>query len=338
MHMLRHATLGLLLLVAPITAAMAQSQVVQASGQCAAGTRLLTHEEAVSRRDEVCRALDRWSVARLADGASMDGPGYHCQIKAQDNRQLGHALCTTATEPEIGGDHRHMLEAFERERFENPSPYSLNPNLVHLVDRHAGAGNFLFRGDMPVANGSFQYDALVQALRASAAEYGTPLPTSFKVIDISLVNELTSEEKQRLAAEKAYWTAHPERGQLISNPIYGSLTSPKLYPSAERRKLAARPSIGHLGDLVDRMRTLLTSPTADGIPVVLYVHCEAGKDRTGEVIGAYAMKYLGMPYSMALAHAEGIAGRKISTFNKNGLQWYAHQLADKGWTTIGPIH
>jgi hypothetical protein len=235
-----------------------------------------------------------------------------------------------------------MLEAFEAEYVENgasANAYALNPGIVHLVQKDNASGNVLFRGNMPVANGVFQYDQLVKAMRDAAQASGQVLPPTFKVIDISLVNELTGGEKKDLAVEKAYWSTHPAQGQLINNPIYGSLTSPNSYPSSKRKELEKHPSLGHLGDLIDRIHALLTTRSADGIPVLLYVHCEAGKDRTGEVIGAYAMKYMGVSYKDALANAHAVAGRKLGTFNRHGLEWHAYYLADyEGITTIGPIN
>ena len=64
------------------------------------------------------------------------------------------------------------------------------------------------------------------------------------------------------------------------------------------------------------------------IPVVIYIHCEAGKDRTGEISGSYYMKYLNWEFNQALWYdnhcVEGT--RDISTESKNGLQWYCYYL------------
>ena len=200
------------------------------------------------------------------------------------------------------------------------------------------SGNLLFRGNMPVADGAFQYDALVQSMRDAAQAAGRTLPPQFRVIDVSLVNELTPGEKGDLAAERAFWSSRPGQGQLLHHPIYGSVTSPNDYPASIRHRLEKKPSLGHLGDLIDTLHALLTKSSADGVPVLLYVHCEAGKDRTGEAIAAYAMKYMGVSYQAALANAQAVAGRDISRFNKNGLQWQAYYLADyAGIPTVGPI-
>ena len=208
----------LLLLLAPLTAMAGDP--FEASGQCPSGSRALTYEEAQDRRNEVCPVLGMWSIARLADGASMDGAGYACGVRIRDDRQLGHSLCTT--EPvATQGDHRHMLEAFEAEYVENgasANAYALNPGIVRLVKKDLASGNVLFRGNMPVANGVFQYDQLVKAMRDAAQASGQVLPQTFKVIDISLVNGLTSGEKKNLEVEQAFWSTRPAQGRAPGSP------------------------------------------------------------------------------------------------------------------------
>jgi hypothetical protein len=66
---------------------------------CPAGARLLTLEEATVHREAICPQLGRWYIVRLADGGSMDGPGYHCGMRSHDDRGLGHSLCVATPSP-----------------------------------------------------------------------------------------------------------------------------------------------------------------------------------------------------------------------------------------------
>ena len=329
---------GLLLLLAPVSAALAQTPPFQVEGACPQGSRLMTAQEASAQRSALCPVLGPWTISRLAAGASIGGSGYGCTPGQNDTRDLGHSVCVLGPE-EKERDHRHMLEEYEAERTGSQvASFDLNPNVVRLVQGDLSSGNLLFRGNMPVKEGVFQYDDLVQSMRNAAQAAGRALPAQFRIIDISLVNELTPGEKNDLAVEKAYWSSHPAQGQLINHPIYGSLTSPHDYPTDVRMRLERKPSLGHLGDLIEKIHTLLTTRSADGVPVLLYVHCEAGKDRTGEAIAAYSMKYMGVPYKAALVDADTIAGRDISRFSRNGLQWHAFYLTDvERIPTVGPI-
>lgn len=78
----------------------------------------------------------------------------------------------------------------------------------------------------------------------------------------------------------------------------------------------------------------------DNKPVVIYVHCEAGVDRTGEFCGSYSMAYknmtfadvrpaLGLRYphsTQALTYANSVEPREIRTPSRNGMQWFCLYL------------
>jgi len=76
--------------------ASAQVRIVTGDGLCPPGEAPMTLAQANAQRDSLCRSLGRWHIARLADGASMDGPGYQCQMRANDTRSLGHTICAPA--------------------------------------------------------------------------------------------------------------------------------------------------------------------------------------------------------------------------------------------------
>jgi hypothetical protein len=76
--------------------ASAQVRVVTGDGLCPPGEAPMTLAQANAQRDSLCPSLGRWHIARLADGASMDGPGYQCQTRANDTRSLGHTICVPA--------------------------------------------------------------------------------------------------------------------------------------------------------------------------------------------------------------------------------------------------
>ena len=44
--------------------------------------------------------------------------------------------------------------------------------------------NFLFRGNMPVVNGTFVYSSLVDTIKTVSTQSGIKLPTNFKILDI----------------------------------------------------------------------------------------------------------------------------------------------------------
>ena len=61
---------------------------------------------------------------------------------------------------------------------------------------------------------------------------------------------------------------------------------------------------------------------AENAPTVMYVHCSAGCDRTGEFIGAYAMRYLGYNVTTAMGEACRQCGRCPNYFSSSALGWW----------------
>ena len=49
------------------------------------------------------------------------------------------------------------------------------------------------------------------------------------------------------------------------------------------------------------------------MPVVIYFHCEAGVDRTGEIAGSYYFRWLGWSFQQALAYDNSIETRDMET-------------------------
>ena len=67
----------------------------------------------------------------------------------------------------------------------------------------------------------------------------------------------------------------------------------------------------------------------DGVTTVIYVHCDAGMDRTGEVSGSYYIRYLSWSFQEALYYDDhAIEDRNIHVASRNAFQWYCYYLSD----------
>lgn len=60
--------------------------------------------------------------------------------------------------------------------------------------------------------------------------------------------------------------------------------------------------------------------------IVVYVHCEAGMDRTGEISGSYYMQYLNWSFTKALDYNNHVESRNISTSSMRAMQWFCYYL------------
>lgn len=185
--------------------------------------------------------------------------------------------------------------------------------------------NFLFRGGMPLADdGTFDYAGLTAAIDQSPSP--VPLPSSYYLVDISLLHP---NETTEIAAELTFfWNGSPS-GQLN---LWDTNGTPRCYfqtDPIERDYLVTTLDQWLDDPLIWRVATLrkwletsqLPAPAPAGMPIVFYVHCDGGCDRTAELIGAYRLRYMGD--SWAAMWEDQPCGRPLGCNNYRALQWYA---------------
>eukprot|EP00026_Physarum_polycephalum_P017198 Phypoly_transcript_18346.p1 GENE.Phypoly_transcript_18346~~Phypoly_transcript_18346.p1 ORF type:complete len:249 (+),score=36.42 Phypoly_transcript_18346:37-747(+) len=201
-----------------------------------------------------------------------------------------------------------------------------NPKKVNLIDR-AGI-NWLFRGNEPKnSTNMFVYSELVSTMQQVAlSQANTSLPSSFYLLDLSF----ESYEEEDKIIERAFFAENPHLGNFTDWVIIGDFTGPNEYPASVVKQRAMTLELWQLDKLPSRvvtLRNILNSPGPNNIPVVIYIHCEAGSDRTGEVSGAYYLTYLNFPsFEAAITLDNKIAGRPIRNASANALQWYCYYL------------
>ena len=70
-----------------------EAVVTKGDGTCGASQRPVAVREVKARPQDFCKLMGEWEITRLADGGSLSGSGYKCEIKENDTRQLGSTLC-----------------------------------------------------------------------------------------------------------------------------------------------------------------------------------------------------------------------------------------------------
>jgi hypothetical protein len=182
--------------------------------------------------------------------------------------------------------------------------------------------NFLFRGNMPVVNGSFAYSEIVMTMRGVAGKLNYTIPANFTLIDVSYLNIF---EESDLEIERRFFESHPELGKFDNRVIIGSFLPPPQEDLSLIKDIIKEYidiSYDKLPELMTYFHSLLTLPS----PTVIYSHCEAGTDRTGEVSGAYYIRYLNMTFSDALYIDNHVQSRDMYKTSRNGMQWYCFYL------------
>ncbi len=107
------------------------------------------------------------------------------------------------------------------------------------------------------------------------------------------------------------------------------LFDPSKVSSQDRESQITSLSQGKdLDNIVAKMSNLTTwLRTKEDRPVVYYIHCEAGVDRTGEVAGNYMLKHWrNQTFAKALSYDASIEPRDINAFSANGMAWYCLYL------------
>eukprot|EP01112_Ceratiomyxa_fruticulosa_P006171 TRINITY_DN16968_c0_g1_i1.p1 TRINITY_DN16968_c0_g1~~TRINITY_DN16968_c0_g1_i1.p1 ORF type:complete len:247 (+),score=46.96 TRINITY_DN16968_c0_g1_i1:110-850(+) len=217
------------------------------------------------------------------------------------------------------------------------SEYYLEQRKVILIDHtptSSGARNYLFRGSEPKINQNgediFAYTLLDQYLRNASQSIGVDFPSNssgYFLIDLKLTYG-TIWEKPDIELETKFFQQHPSLGLIGINITFGDIEDPKLLDQKDRDEKAQTLSQWQHDNLPARMlylRELLYTPSPK--PLVIYVHCECGCDRTGEVIGSYALKFLNMTFPQVMKWNDNIAERPILPPNEFAIDWYCFYLS-----------
>lgn len=215
-------------------------------------------------------------------------------------------------------------------------PATIDQKRVHLIDaypRGPTPHNFIFRGNNPTNKSSaagedgkyqFDYDGLVAAMRTAASTCSVTLPKELRIVDVSLENPTDPG----YFVEHQFWNRHADLGELIQWTTLGSLLDVKVTPFKEQ--LVKNGSWAIQGDadrLPERLAAIHSALTnTSGPPTAFFVHCNAGCDRTGEFIGAYAMSYLGYNVTTAMGEAQKQCGRTPNFFASESLGWWCLTL------------
>jgi len=196
---------------------------------------------------------------------------------------------------------------------------------VILVD--TAGQNLMFRTNSPANTtaGTYDLELLFSYMRDEAAKNGVEFPEVFTVEAFTFLNQLEPEHRD---PEIAYFQAHPEY-KLFSKIIVGDLVNPNKYNAAIRKVMAKtyhKWNLDQLDILTTKMHDTLVAQ--GDIPKVIFFHCVAGEDRTGEVFGAYKMLFNGWTYRQALDFDNQVETRKIKDMSRNGLNWFCYFMQE----------
>merc|ERR1712137_28327 len=207
---------------------------------------------------------------------------------------------------------------------------TFNPSRCKFIDKtppgalSSNVTNYLVRGNLPFdSNGDFAWNEVNSTLHQIIPD----MPEDYVMLDLSLLNDFDFKENE---VEKKFFRRHPQLGQYLNWPIWGNVIMPDQVEAEKQQDMALNLSQWQHDDLPDKMsqlRDLLY--TDNGVTTVIYIHCDAGMDRTGEVSGSYYMRWLNRTFHEALYYDDNaIEDRTINVASRNALQWYCYNLRD----------
>lgn len=219
----------------------------------------------------------------------------------------------------------------------------LNYDKVHIVDykildQDTQLTNYLFRGNSPILNDTtFGYDTLVSYFQKRIADANLTFPKNnqFYFIDISLDNLFDGKD---YIIEQKFWARKGNEsnfGILQHWPILtsASLATPKMVPDYDIWEKVCNSGDLWLADQIPARisfaHSLLSTKRSDNVPVIMYVHCEGGCDRTGEFVATYRLKYGGTNMDNINKNITQIydldvteCGRAPDYFSTTSIEWY----------------
>ncbi|MCY4418494.1 MAG: protein-tyrosine phosphatase family protein [Cytophagales bacterium] len=203
------------------------------------------------------------------------------------------------------------------------------PKRVRYVDRFQE--NILFRGAYPGVEGKIVYLRLDSAMKSQTPTKKYPYPKEKEVIFISLMNHL--QEAADLHAEVQFFARkqHAPPGYVLNLPVMEAITKPEKFPKAIRYAIAKKlPTFSLIPIWTEQIRSLLIQKTQN--PRIIYIHCFRGIDRTGTMVAAYQMRYMGKSYEEARKESTEMAKlgprEDIFFYSIWAIQWYALYLRE----------
>lgn len=216
---------------------------------------------------------------------------------------------------------------------------------VHYID--SVGSNLLFRGGLPQEGhpSTMNYQGLKKAIMNAGKKAGIKVPASYYLLDVNLLNVENQSDAQWIKVEQQFFEDHPQLGKVQvwgMNGVGISATAPEL---ATCREYLARHLDSWLNDrLASRVETLRgwleeKQPVVQSqkkLPIVIFIHCVAGCDRTGELSAAYYLRYMNKTWEEVNALNQSMC-RRNRTFhcrNYRAVQWYCLYLNLKYGTSL----
>lgn len=201
---------------------------------------------------------------------------------------------------------------------------------LHMVDKVGP--NLLFRGNSPLSKdySKFDYDSIISEMQKVSCKRGIIFPETFVMLDVSLLDPDVYDDQFCLNIEREYFKQNPNHGMLLNWIVLGETINPdNMSNKTEMRNMAkdlnqwSHDKVPYLVQMLGEYMNM-----HNYTPLVIYLHCMAGVDRTGEIAGAYALRYRHANLKSVIKQDTEYNNGHLAPgpHAMNGLLWYNEYL------------
>ncbi len=199
------------------------------------------------------------------------------------------------------------------------TPKTLDQKRMALVD--VVGKNYVFRGNNPFAidgkETNFSYEKLSLYINDILLKKGFDKIDDYYLVDVSL---LDIDEYYEIAREKSFFQSNPDLGSLLSI----STVSPELLLTPFTTNIIATKVTDDYNSwttaFLNKIHNLLLEQKDK--PIVVYIHCNSGRDRTGFIVASYRMLFKHMSLGQANQQNVTEVGRTSEGFYDHATKSY----------------
>ena len=203
------------------------------------------------------------------------------------------------------------------------TPKTLDGSRVKLVD-NVGQ-NYFFRGSNPFVDKFgekvFSYHDLKKYINQTLEKEGKNPLQDFYLVDISLLN---LDAYFQIKEEQEFFQKYPNLGEVKN---YSEIAPELLFTPFSSNSIAYKITKNYhkkLTKLLQEIRQTLEKESVK--PVVIYAHCNAGRDRTGALSASYRMLYQNMDLPQAINKNIEEVQRSSESLLKSSVSSYCNYL------------
>jgi len=204
-------------------------------------------------------------------------------------------------------------------------PKILDGNRIKIIDKIGE--NYLIRGSNPFSINTegkriFDYPSLKKYIKQSIENKGFKTPEDFYLIDISLLN---LDAYFQIHQEQEFFKNHPQLGEVKN---YSEISPLLLFMPLSQYRPVNHVTLSYhhnLDQLIASLHQQLSIKN-NSKPKIIYVHCNAGRDRTGVISAGYRMRYQNMNLRQALQNNIDEVGRNPESLLYDALVGYCNYL------------